>query len=66
MERFTFSLGNYNCYGVNVVDSNTDVSHEYNLADRASSTIVGVGKRGEHPFGTALRFTGPVPADSRQ
>ena len=39
--------------------------------------IVGVGKRGEyllvhgdlprqHPFGTALRFTGPVPADSRQ
>ena len=39
--------------------------------------IVGVGKRGEyelahgdlprqHPFGTTLRFTGPVPADSRQ
>ena len=39
--------------------------------------IVGVGKRGEyylvhgdlprqHPFGTNLRFTGPVPADSRQ
>ena len=39
--------------------------------------IVGVGKRGEyllvhgdlprqHPFGTTLRFIGPVPADSRQ
>ena len=39
--------------------------------------IVGVGKRGEyylvhgdlprqHPFGTTLRFTGPVPVDSRQ
>ena len=39
--------------------------------------IVGVGKRSEyelvhgdlprqHPFGTTLRFTGPVPADSRQ
>ena len=39
--------------------------------------IVGVGKRGEyelvhgdlprqHPFGTTLRFTGPVPANSRQ
>ena len=39
--------------------------------------IVGVGKRGEyqlvhcdlprqHSFGTTLRFTGPVPADSRQ
>ena len=39
--------------------------------------IVGVGKRGayelvhgdlprQHPFGTTLRFTGPVPADSRQ
>ena len=39
--------------------------------------IVGVGKRGEyylvhgdlprqHPFGTTLRSTGPVPADSRQ
>ena len=39
--------------------------------------IVGVGKRGEyslvhgdlprqHQFGTTLRFTGPVPADSRQ
>ena len=39
--------------------------------------IVGVGKRGEyqlvhgdlprqHPFGITLRFTGPVPADSRQ
>ena len=38
---------------------------------------VGVGKRGEyqlvhgdlpsqHSFGTTLRFTGPVPADSRQ
>ena len=39
--------------------------------------IVGVGKRGayklaygdlprQHSFGTTLRFTGPVPADSRQ
>ena len=39
--------------------------------------IVGVGKRVEyllvhgdlprqHPFGTTLRLTGPVPADSRQ
>ena len=39
--------------------------------------IVGVGKRGvyslvhgdlprQHPFGTTLRFTGPVPVDSRQ
>ena len=39
--------------------------------------IVGVGKRGEyelvhgdlprqHPFETTLRFTGPVPAGSRQ
>ena len=39
--------------------------------------IVGVGKRGayqlvhydlprQHPFGTTLRFTGPVPADFRQ
>ena len=39
--------------------------------------IVSVGKRGayelvhgdlpkEHSFGTTLRFTGPVPADSRQ
>ena len=39
--------------------------------------IVGVGKRGEyylvhgdlsrqHSFGTTLRFTGPVPADSQQ
>ena len=39
--------------------------------------IVGVGKRGayllfhgdlprQHPFGTTLRFTGSVPADSRQ
>ena len=39
--------------------------------------IMGVGKRGgyqvvhgdlprQHPFGTTLRFTGPVPADSRQ
>ena len=39
--------------------------------------VVGVGKRGayhlahrdlprQHPFGTTLRFTGPVPADSRQ
>ena len=39
--------------------------------------IVGVGKRGayslvhgdlprQHPFGTTLRFTGPVPADSRR
>ena len=39
--------------------------------------IVGVGKRGayylvqgdlprQHPFGTTLRFTGPVLADSRQ
>ena len=39
--------------------------------------IVGVGKRGiyqlvhgdllrQHPFGTTLRFTGPVPGDSRQ
>ena len=39
--------------------------------------IVGVGKRGEyewvhgdlprqHSFGTTLRFTGPVPVDSRQ
>ena len=39
--------------------------------------IVGVGKRGacesvhgdlprQHPFGTTSRFTGPVPADSRQ
>ena len=39
--------------------------------------IVGVGKRGEyqlvhgdlprqHPFETTLRFTGPVPSDSRQ
>ena len=39
--------------------------------------IVGVGKRGvyslvhgdlprHHSFGTTLRFTGPVPADSRQ
>ena len=39
--------------------------------------IVGLGKRGEyelvhgdlprqHPFGTTLRFTGPVPANSRQ
>ena len=39
--------------------------------------IVGVRKGGEyelvhgdlprqHPFGTTLRFTGPVPADSRQ
>ena len=39
--------------------------------------IVGVGKRGEyllvhgdlprqHSFGTTLRFTGSVPADSRQ
>ena len=39
--------------------------------------IVGVGKRGEyllvhgdlprqHPFGTTLRFTGPMPEDSRQ
>ena len=38
--------------------------------------IVGLGKRGasylahgdlprQHPFGTTLRFTGPVPADSR-
>ena len=42
-----------------------------------SIPIVGVGKRGayylvrsdlprQHPFGTTLRFTGPVPADSRQ
>ena len=40
-------------------------------------TIVGVGKRGEnslvhgdlirqHSFGATLRFTGPVPANSRQ
>ena len=39
--------------------------------------IVGVGKRGEnllvhgdlprqHPFGTTVRFPGPVPADARQ
>ena len=39
--------------------------------------IVGLRKRGtyelvrgdlprQHPFGTTLRFTGPVPADSRQ
>ena len=39
--------------------------------------IVGVGKSGpyylmhgdlprQHPFGATLRFTGPVPADSRQ
>ena len=39
--------------------------------------LVGVGKRGayllvygdlsrQHSFGTTLRFTGPVPADSRQ
>ena len=39
--------------------------------------ILGVGKRGayslvhgdlprQHPFGITLRFTGPVPADSRQ
>ena len=39
--------------------------------------IASVGKRGayslvhgdlprQHPFGTTLRFTGPVPADSRQ
>ena len=39
--------------------------------------IVGAGKTGayylvhgdlprQHPFGTALRLTGPVPADSRQ
>ena len=39
--------------------------------------ILGMGKRGayqlvhgdlprEHSFGTTLRFTGPVPADSRQ
>ena len=39
--------------------------------------VVGVGKRGayllvhddlprQHSFGTTLRFTGPVPADSRQ
>ena len=42
-----------------------------------SIPIVGVGKRGayylvhgdlprQHPFGTTLRFTGPVPADSPQ
>ena len=42
-----------------------------------SIPLVGVGKGGayklvhgdlprQHPFGTTLRFTGPVPADSRQ
>ena len=42
-----------------------------------SIPLAGVGKRGayyllhgdlprQHSFGTTLRFTGPVPADSRQ
>ena len=49
------------------------ISYRY----RVLTTIVGVGKRGayqfvhgdlprQHSFGTALRFTDPVPADSRQ
>ena len=45
-------------------EENTHIRHtRYQL-------LVGVGKRGDlprqHRFGTTLRFTGPVPAESRQ
>ena len=53
--------------------------HTYMAVLSTCPLIVGVGveKRGayylghgdlsrQHPFGTTLRFTGPVPADSRQ
>ena len=53
------------------------LGQQYNVGERRTVILlVGVGKRGEyqlvqgdmprqHSFGTTLRFTGPVPADSR-
>ena len=56
---------------------NTYIYIHTNIHTYIHTYIVGVEKRGEHylvhgdlprqhPFGTTLRFTGPVPADSRQ
>ena len=53
------------------------VYHTCHLVIMSSIITVGVGKRGayylvhgnlprQHSFGITLRFTGPVPADSRQ
>ena len=60
---------------VALVPTNSSI---YNFIPRTHFIpIVGVGKRGayklvhgdlsrQHPFGTTLRFTGPVPVDSLQ
>ena len=48
-----------------------------NFSTVTNNSLVGVGKRGayylahgnlprQHSFGTTLRFSGPVPVDSRQ
>ena len=71
---------NKNCYVTNkwlISDSECRYSHRRYFQHAHFIPMVGVGKRGEyylvhgdlprqHSFGTTLRFTGPVPADSRQ
>ena len=60
-----------------IVKGALQLQHYWYFQNAHFIPIVGVGKRGEyylvhgdlprqHPFGTTLRFTGPVPADSRQ
>ena len=76
--RSDFSLNKFMTYYEYTVNNfpNPDYYRRY-FQHAHFIPIVGVGKRGEyylvhgdlprqHPFGTTLRFTGPVPADSRQ